>query len=160
MNAVRRSTTLRLMNWLPIIAFISGAAIAVQMALNAKLGTMLGNPIMASICAFTAAAAFSALALAFTLRETPSLGQLKAIPTHLWYMGGLLSAMAIASFYFLIPKMGLGTMVSFALTGQLVAAVICGHFGWADVPVKPISASRITGLLCLVIGLGLIHYER
>ncbi|MDO3386636.1 DMT family transporter [Gilvimarinus sp. SDUM040013] len=148
------------MNWLSLLAFVSGAAIAVQMALNAKLGTLLGSPILASICAFTAAACFSTFALLITLREGPSLDQIKAVPFHLWYIGGLLSALAIASFYFLIPKMGLGAMVSFALSGQLVAAVVCGHFGWADVPSNPINLQRIGGLICLIAGLMLIHYER
>lgn len=52
-----------------------------------------------------------------------------------------------------------GLMMSFALTGQLLVAVIAGHYGWFDLPIKPLSLMRIIGVFALLSGVILINRE-
>lgn len=141
---------------LPTLAVVAGAAIALQAAMNARLGVLLKNSIMATGIAFMFACLFTLLYMLISTREYPLLSDIKAVPAYLWF-GGILSAFGVGSFYYLIPKMGVGTMMSFALTGQLVLAVIASHFGWFEQPVKSINGQAVMGLLAMIIGIVLLN---
>lgn len=145
------------MNILSAFAFLSGAAIAAQAGMNAQLGSLLKSPLLAACVAFSSSIFFTLLAVLAYTREYPSLEVLRAVPVYLWFAGGILSAFAISMFYYLIPKMGVGQMMSFALTGQLIVAVIAGHFGWFELPIKPVTLSRLWGVIALIAGVLLIN---
>lgn len=147
------------MNSLSLIAFFSGAAIAAQAGLNAQLGVWLKNPFLATVVAFAASLMVIGLSVLVTTREYPSWEAVRAVPWYLWFSGGVLSAFAISMFYFLIPKMGIGQMMAFALSGQLLMAVIASHFGWFDMPQKPLTPSRWLGIVALLVGVILINKE-
>ncbi|MEM7404353.1 MAG: DMT family transporter [Pseudomonadota bacterium] len=146
------------MGYLPIIAVVAGGAIAVQAGMNAQLGALLRNPLLAACIAFAGSVFFTLLALAAYRHEFPSGDMVRSVPPHLW-LTGLLSAFGITMFYYLIPKMGVGPMMSFALSGQLVVAMIAGHFGWFDLPVRPFTATKLLGLVALTIGIVLANRE-
>ena len=67
--------------------------------------------------------------------------------------------LGISMFYYLIPKMGLGPMMSYALTGQLIIAVVASHFGWFDLPVSSLTIGKLTGVVALIAGVVLINQE-
>ena len=147
------------MNYLPIVAFLSGAAIATQAGMNAQLGSLLKSSLLATCIAFSSGVFFTLLAVVVYTKEYPSAEIMRSVPVHLWFSGGVLSAFGISMFYYLIPKMGIGPMMSFALTGQLIVAIIAGHFGWFDHPVKQINLDKFVGLLALIVGVVLINKE-
>ena len=147
------------MNYLSLFALLAGAAIATQASMNAQLGYLLNNPLMAACIAFSSSVLFSLMAVVAHTKEYPSIEMARSVPVYLWFSGGVLSAFGISMFYYLIPKMGIGPMMSFALTGQLVVAVIAGHFGWFDLPIKKLTFSTLAGLLALIIGITLINKE-
>jgi len=147
------------MNYLSFLAFISGAVISTQASMNAQLGSLLKNSLLATCIAFSSSVLFVLLAVVAHTKEYPSTELMRSIPPYLWSSGGILSAFAISMFYYLIPKMGIGPMMSFALTGQLIVAIIAGHFGWFDLPVKPITSGRFIGLATLIIGVVLVNKD-
>ncbi len=144
---------------LPWLALSAGGAIAIQAGMNARLGVELGNTMLGTSAAFAVACMVSLLVVALQRAGLPSVDRLQGVPLYLWG-GGIISAFGVGMFYFLIPRMGVGPMMSFALTGQIVLAVICSHFGWFDQPVKPVNATRVLGLLVLVAGVSLIYWEK
>lgn len=146
------------MAYLFLLAFVAGAAIAVQAAMNAKLGVLLKSSILAAGLAFFVACLFSVVVWLATTKHYPQVESLRTIPTYLWF-AGVLSAFGVGAFYFLIPKIGVGTMMSLALTGQLLVAVIVSHFGLFESPVKPINANIIFGFVAMAIGILLINWE-
>lgn len=146
------------MTYLALLAVIAGAAIAIQAAMNANLGMLLHNSIIATSIAFASSLLFTLLAVIIFTKTYPSINYVRSVPTYLWFSGGL-SALGISMFYYLIPKMGIGNMMSFALTGQIIVAMIIGHFAWFDVPVKPINMSKLIGLAALISGIFLINRE-
>ena len=148
------------MNFLSIIAFSSGAAISIQAAMNAQLGSLLKNPLLAACAAFSSSIFFTLLAVMVYTKEYPSIEIVKSIPIYLWFAGGILSAFAISMFYYLIPQMGIGPMMSFALTGQLIVAVIASHFGWFNLPIKPLTLVKLVGAIALIVGVVLINTEQ
>jgi transporter family-2 protein len=147
------------MTYLYVLAFISGTAMALQAGFNAQLGNLLGNAQLAAVVAFFCSLFFAVITLMFINQTLPSLVTTKAVPIYLWFSGGLLSAVGISLVYFFIPKIGMGTMMPYFLIGQLVMAVIAGHLGWFNMPIKPITLHKIIGLLALVIGIILINKE-
>jgi transporter family-2 protein len=139
-----------------LLALLAGAAIGLQAALNASLGRQLGSPLFATVVAFASGLAFAALAALWYARSVAG-PVLRDIPVYLWFTGGLLGAVALACFYWLIPRVGIGTTLSFTLTGQLALAMIAGHFGWFSLPQTPLSLLRCTGAAFLVVGLLLVN---
>ncbi len=142
---------------LPLLALIAGAAIAAQANMNAQLGLLLKSSLIATAFAFFSSFTFSAIGMIVILRSYPSVELLRQVPVYLWFSGGLLSASGIAAFYWLLPKMGAGPMFSSALSGQLLFALIAGHYGWFGLPMSPITGLKIIGGLSLLFGIVLIH---
>lgn len=143
-----------------LLAFIAGAAITTQASLNAQLGVLLKNSLVATTVAFIFSALFTLLAVFITTKNYPHLETVHAIPVHLWFLGGAIAAFGVGMYYFLIPKMGVGPMMSYALTGQLLLAVFASHFGWFGMPIKQISVITATGVVTLIAGVILINFER
>lgn len=146
------------MGYLPLLALTAGAAIAVQAAMNAQLGVLLGSSLLGTTVAFATSLLLSLLAVVVYTRQYPPMASIQAVPLYLWF-GGVLSAFGVGMFYFLIPRMGVGPMMSFALTGQILVAIAASHFGWFDLPTRPVSFNRALGVLALMVGIVLINWE-
>jgi transporter family-2 protein len=147
------------MYFLALLALAAGAAISVQATMNAQLGVLLNNSMLGTSIAFIFSGLFALIFMAISTKHYPVLDDIKTVPTYLWFSGGALSAFGVGSFYYLIPKMGVGPMMAYALSGQLVIAMIASHFGWFDLPTKSINLLKITGALSLFIGVLLINWE-
>lgn len=145
---------------LSFLAFLAGAAITTQASMNAQLGMLLRSSLIGTAVAFVFSALFTLIAVILTTRNYPQLDAVKAVPIYLWFSGGALAAFGVGMYYFLIPKMGVGSMMSYALAGQLLLAVTASHFGWFDLPVKPINLVKITGIITLIVGVILINIEK
>jgi bacterial/archaeal transporter family-2 protein len=145
---------------LSFLAFIAGAAITTQASMNAQLGVLLRNSLIGTTIAFAFSSLFTLIAVIVTTRSYPQLAIVQSIPIYLWFSGGALAAFGVGMYYFLIPKMGVGPMMSYALAGQLLLAVVASHFGWFDMPVKQIDFIKLVGILTLITGVILINIEK
>lgn len=144
------------MNYFSWLALLAGVAIGIQAGMNAQLGVLLKSPLLSAAVTFIVACCCVLIVVAITTRQFPSLTSVQSVPVHLWFSGAI-SAFGVASFYFLIPRMGVGPMMSFALTGQLLIAMLVSHFGWFDLPLKPINVPKCMGVLAMIIGIVLIN---
>ena len=144
------------MNYFSLLALCAGAAIAVQAGMNAQLGVLLRSPLLSAAVAFVVACVCVLIVVIITARELPSLSNVQTVPVHLWFSGAI-SAFGVASFYFLIPRMGVGSTMSYALTGQLLVAILASHFGWFDLPVKSINFNKCLGIFAMIMGIVLIN---
>lgn len=136
----------------PIIALLAGAAIGAQISMNARLGVLLRSSLLGTAAAVGVSAVLTSLIAVASTRSWPSQQLFRKVPPYLWISGGLLSAVALCTFYSLAPRMGVGRMVSYALTGQLLLAVASSHWGWFALPTERIGSSQIVGLLAMSIG--------
>ncbi|MFY0602191.1 MAG: DMT family transporter [Cyclobacteriaceae bacterium] len=141
------------------LAFVGGISLAIQGGLNSKLGVLIKNPLLASVIAFSCSTVFAATAAFLVNRNIPTGDQLKQIPVYMWFTGGFFSVIGISLYYYTIPKLGVSTMISMGLCGQLVFAVIAGHYGWLGLPVEPASIKRIAGVISMVTGILLINLK-
>ena len=139
---------------LAVVMIIAGVGIPIMAALNAGLGTRLGNPIPAAFVLFLLALAVTAV-LTFS-NPLPSKDQVIAIPIH-YYLGGLFVAFYILSITWIAPKIGLGNAIFLVLIGQLVAATIIDHYGLLNAPKTPVTVAHIGGLGLMVVGIYLVR---
>lgn len=140
-----------------VLAFLGGVFLALQGGLNAKLGVHLKSPLLASLIAFGFSACFAFIMVVASNKELPRTVQLTGIPIYLWFTGALFSVLGICLYYYTIPKLGLSTMISLGLFGQLLFSAIAGHFGWFDMPREPLEVQRIAGVITMALGIFLIN---
>lgn len=145
------------MSFFPFLAISAGVIIAIQGTINAQLGLLLKNPLLGTSIAFLVA--FLCMFSVFLLSTSrwPSFSEVVSIPLYLLLSGGLLCAVGIGTMYYLIPKMGVGTLMSYSLSGQLIMAVVASHFGWFDLPEKSIDGIRGLGVAALITGVILLN---
>ncbi|WP_257666885.1 DMT family transporter [Parapedobacter tibetensis] len=144
---------------LSVLAFVGGIFLAAQGTYNAQLGVQLKNPLLASALAFFFSTVFALVIVLFTMKDLPSRETIRQIPIYLWFTGGLFCVLGISLYYYTIPKLGVSTMISIGLCGQLVFAVIAGHFGWFNFPSDPINLKRVIGLISMITGVLLINLK-
>lgn len=142
-----------------MLALVAGAAIATQATMNAQLGVLLKSSMLGTSIAFLFSFVFSVSAMLLSTKQYPQMGDVRSVPLYLWFSGGALSAFGVGMFYYLIPKMGVGSMMSYALSGQMLVAVIASHFGWFSLPIKPIDMIKVFGSASLIVGVLLLNWE-
>ena len=140
-----------------ILALTGGIFLAMQGGLNAQLGVLLRSPLLASLVAYFFSASIALVAVALSIKRIPTVQQLKEVPYHLWFSGAVFSVIGISLYYYTIPKLGISTMISLGLFGQLIFSVIAGHFGWFGLLTEPIEYKKIMGVSAMIIGILLIN---
>lgn len=132
------------------IMFLTGIGIPILAALNAGLGTRLGNPMAATVLLFTSTLLIAIVGAALT----GSLGAVRLsgdIPLH-FYFGGVFMAFYVIAVTFIAPRFGVGNAIFFVLVGQLVSAAAIDHFGLFGALPAAIDTKRIAGIVLMVAG--------
>ncbi|MGE0499752.1 MAG: DMT family transporter [Rhizobiaceae bacterium] len=143
----------------PLLGVLAGAALAVQVTVNAELARGLGLPVAAAAVSFFAGAVILAvvtLAVARTQDITIDFG---APSPWLFVVGGLLGATYVTSSIILVPRIGAAALLAFIVAGQLVAGLLIDRIGYLGVAVRELSAGRIAGALLLMVGAVLIRFS-
>lgn len=144
---------------LSLLAILGGVFLAAQGGLNSYLGILLKNPLLASVVAFFSSTIFAMAFVLMSVKSSPNWVEIKEIPTYLWFIGGLFSVLGISLYYYTIPKLGISTMISLGLFGQIIFSTIAGHFGWLNLPIEPITFKRGLGLIIMMSGIILINIK-
>ena len=142
---------------LSCLAILGGICLAAQSGFNASLGILLKNPIWATVCAFLSSFCFVLLYTLFNTKQLPTLETVKNIPIYLLFIGGTLSVLGISIYFYTIPKLGISTMISLGLCGQIIFSVVAGHFGWLNLPIEPLTVKRLFGVLTMLSSIYLIQ---
>ncbi len=137
-------------------ALIIGGFLSVQGSINAQLSSFLKHPLQAALTNFLVGTVILLL-LNIVLRTTmPTISELKTVPWYLFF-GGAIGAMFVTSVVLLIPQIGVTTMLAASIAGQLIIAAIIDHYGFFGINVRPISLSRVAGIILLILGIFLIQ---
>jgi len=142
-----------------VIALMGGVFLAIQAGFNSQLGSQLKNPVIAVISTSLFSFILSVFVFWFSGKDVPSLNEIKRISWYLWGIGSLFSVVGISIYFYTIPKIGIATMITLGLVGQLVFAIVAGHFGWLGTPKEPLTFIRLLGALCLLSGIVLINIK-
>ncbi len=141
-----------------LLSISVGILVVIQGSINARLGSLLNNSLLATSAAMIVCASFTVAAFLITVRQLPSHDQIQTIPVYMWFTGGLLSFLAVSLFYYIIPRVGIATTVTFGLFGQILFSALAGHFGWFGMPLEPISIKKLVGIIIMITGITIIKY--
>ncbi len=135
-----------------LITVAVGLAIASQTQFAGILGHHVG--IMESVFVIHLGG-FLVSGIYLLLAGGGGLGAWRAAP---WYAlcGGLLGVMIVGGYAFVIPRIGLAPAITLAVSAQLIFSALLSHYGVMGAIVQPLTASRIAGILVLLLGTWLI----
>ncbi len=136
-------------------ALAVGAALSVQVGMNAALRQAFGHAVPAALANFAVGtAALFALALALRL-PWPGATQVASAPWWAWF-GGLLGAAYVAAVTVLGPRLGVALLTALVVAGQMLAALAIDHYGWLGLPAQPATLNRLLGAGLVVAGVVLL----
>jgi transporter family-2 protein len=141
---------------LPVLLVIfAGGMIAVQAPTNAMLAKAGGSPVLAALISFAVGtiALFTAW-LAGGSRPTPS--SFAGLPWYAW-LGGLYGATYVAVAAYAAPKIGLASLITIGIAGQIAMALWLDHIGALGLPREPVSLGRLLGAALVVAGVVLVR---
>ena len=137
------------------LALFAGILMAVQAPTNAVLGKASGSPIVAAFISFVVGTvALGAMVAASSGRLFAP--ELKSVPWYAW-LGGLYGAFFVAIAAFGAPKVGVGPLLTAAIGGQQIGAVILDHYGLLGLTRQPVSIEKVGGVILVLVGAWLVR---
>jgi transporter family-2 protein len=133
-----------------LLTIFLGVVLAVHLAMNGKVGSVLNNARVAN-AVFWCIGAAAALAIGLTGWEQGSLSPLRQVHPML-LSAGILGACLVFAIAWLIPQVGAGTVMISLLAGQVIGGILLSHFGWLGSPVQPITWTRVAGVVVMIGG--------
>jgi len=115
-----------------LLAFVAGAILPIQGAVNALLRADLGAPLAVCAVSFGVATAGMVLVLLLTAisTKTPK-PQMRALPSMpLWgWLGGFIGAYYVVTVFIAIPEIGIAATVGLTIVGQQLVSMLVDRFG-------------------------------
>jgi len=142
---------------LALLAVTAGASFVVQQAVNANLRLEIGSAWWAGFVSYLGGTCVMLLMAFLTRAPLPSLALVSRSAWWSW-TGGLFGAVYIAISILLLPRLGAFTVIALIVFGQLAISLLFDHFGILNVPLYPISFTRIAGAVLLFIGAVLVRW--
>ena len=138
-----------------LLAVLAGVLVAVQAPTNAILARASGSPVVAAFISFCVGTlALTALVVTGSGRLTAP--ELREVPWYAW-VGGLYGAVFVVVAAYAAPRIGVGVLLTTAIAGQLLAAVLLDHYGLLGLARQPISMTRVGGVLLVLAGAALVR---
>ena len=132
------------------LSLVAGSLLAVQAGANAQLSRAVGSPIAATTIQVLIAGVLL-LVVAFSTGTVAAFGVLPHVPW--WHaIGGIATALYVASTIVLFPRLGAIVTVGLFIAGQMLASLWLGVFGAFGVPVQTLSAATALGTLAVLGG--------
>jgi transporter family-2 protein len=141
---------------LPILlVLLAGAMIALQAPTNVMLSKAGGSPVLAALVSFAVGTA--ALFVAWLLSgNRPGVAPFAGLPWYAW-LGGVYGAVYVAIAAYAAPRIGLASLITIGVAGQIGMALWLDHHGALGLPHAPVSAARAIGGVLVVAGVLLVR---
>ena len=141
---------------LPILLVLfGGAMIAIQAPTNSMLAKAGGSPILAALISF-GVGTVALLVTWLASGNRPGTAPFAALPWYAW-LGGLYGAFFVAIAAYAAPRIGLASLITIGISGQIAAALWLDHVGALGLPREPINLGRIAGALLVIAGVVLVR---
>ena len=141
-----------------IFTMLLGVVLAVHLAMNGKVGSVLNNARVGNAM-FWCIGAAGALAIGLTGWQSGALGPLKQVHPVL-LTAGLMGACLVFAIAWLIPQVGAGTVMITLLAGQVIGGLLMSHFGWLGSPVQPVTMTKVAGVVVMIAGVVMATFTR
>ncbi len=137
-----------------LLAVAAGCFVGLQAPVNARLGRQIGA-LQAATVSFTIGTLALILVASLSSGGLSGIGNATRAP---WWalIGGVLGAFYVTVALLTVRTLGLSGLTAIVVTGQLVVAVIIDRFGLLGISKQHIDATRILGLVLLIVGVVLV----
>ncbi len=133
-----------------IMTMFLGVVLAVHLAMNGKVGSVLQNARVGNAL-FWCIGALGAVAIGLSGWRSGALEPLKQVHPAL-LTAGILGACLVFAIAWLIPKVGAGNIMIVLLAGQVIGGLVMSHYGWLGSPVQPITLAKVAGVVVMIGG--------
>ena len=141
---------------LPIVlVVVAGGLLALQAPTNAILARAGGSPVLAALISF-AVGTIALFVVWLASGNRPGAAPFAGLPWYAW-LGGLYGAFFVAIAAFAAPRIGLASLITIGIAGQIVVALLLDHLGAFELPREPISVGRVLGALLVIAGVVLVR---
>lgn len=140
-----------------IFTMFLGIVLAVHLAMNGKVGSVMNNARVANAL-FWCIGALGAVVIGLTGWRAGALSPLKQVNPALLF-AGILGASLVFAIAWLIPQVGAGPVMITLLAGQVIGGLLMSHYGWLGSPVQPITLTRGIGVLVMIAGVALATFK-
>src|SRR5437867_8271883 len=141
-----------------VFTILLGVVLAVHLAMNGKVGSVLNNARVGNAL-FWCIGALGALAIGLTGWEPGALNGLKDVHPLL-LTAGAMGACLVFAIAWLIPQVGAGSVMITLLAGQILGGMLMSHFGWLGSPEEPVTIMKVVGALVMMGGVVLATYSK
>ena len=133
-----------------VLTMVLGVILAVHLAMNGKVGSVLQNARVGNAL-FWCIGAVGAVAIGLSGWRSGALAPIKQVHPML-LTAGVLGASLVFAIAWLIPKVGAGSVMITLLAGQVIGGLLLSHYGWLGSPVQPITPAKLVGVLVMMVG--------
>jgi transporter family-2 protein len=133
-----------------LATMLLGVVLALHLAMNGKVGSVLNNPRVGNALFWCIGAAVAVL-IGISGWKSGALAPLKDV-NPLLLTAGAMGACLVFAIAWLIPSVGAGPVMILLLAGQIVGGVIISHYGWLGSPVDPINWVKLSGIGLMIVG--------
>ena len=138
-----------------LLVLFAGGMIALQAPTNAMLARAGGSPVLAALISF--AVGTVALLIVWLLSGSrPGAASFTNLRWYAW-LGGLYGAIYVSVAAFAAPRIGIASLITIGIAGQIAMALWLDHVGALGLPRDPISLGRTLGALLVVAGVVLVR---
>lgn len=138
-----------------LLVFIAGAMVALQAPTNAMLAKAGGSAVLAALISFAVGTA-ALLAVWLMSGNRPGTSAFAGLPWYAW-IGGLYGAVFVAVAAYAAPKIGVASLITIGIAGQIAMALLLDHIGAMGLPKDEISIGRVVGALLVLVGVVLVR---
>ena len=142
------------------LALLAGAVLPIQGAVNGLLRADIGAPFVVAATSF-ATATVAMIGVLLLMRITghgpaPRLSGITRMPWWGW-LGALCGATYVTTMFTAIPVIGAAAAVGLTVAGQQLASLFVDRHGWFRLPRRPLTGLRLTGVMLLLAGVGVLQ---
>ncbi|MEO5740674.1 MAG: DMT family transporter [Vicinamibacterales bacterium] len=137
-------------SYLYALTMFLGVVLTVHLAMNGKVGAVIGNPRVGNAL-FWCIGAVTALAIGLSGWQSGALSGLRNV-NPLLLTAGAMGATLVFGIAWIIPQIGAQQMTVMLLAGQILSAMLLSHFGWLGSPVQPVTVMNVMGALLMIGG--------
>ena len=138
-----------------LLVFIAGGLVALQAPTNALLAKAGGSAILAALISFSVGTV-ALLAVWAASGNRPGTAAFSGLPWYAW-VGGLYGAVFVAVAAYAAPKIGVASLITIGIAGQIAMALWLDHVGAMGLPREPIGLGRLMGALLVIAGVVLVR---
>ncbi|NTJ44685.1 DMT family transporter [Agrobacterium larrymoorei] len=133
-------------------AIITGAAVPFQAGANAALGRSLSHPLWGTAISLCVSLLCIIPVMLAARVPLPTLVPALQAPNWIW-IGGVVGVIYVTGALMIAPKLGAATFIIAVIVGQMIASATIDAFGLMGFPKQALSASRLIGLVVVVVGI-------